>query len=79
MSFELAKHNTVHIKWIAAHVGHWGHERVDKLARIGTTSTSFVKGFIPQSHIKALINQKVNPLDQNEWTRNRHCKTNTIL
>ena len=20
---ELAKHNTVHIKWIAAHVGHW--------------------------------------------------------
>ena len=29
---ELAKHNTVHIKWIAAHVGHWGNERADELA-----------------------------------------------
>ena len=32
---ELAKHNTVHIKWIAAHVGHWGNERADELVKIG--------------------------------------------
>ena len=29
-----------------------------------TTSTSLVKGYIPQSHIKALINQKVKLLDE---------------
>ena len=74
---ELAKHNTVHIKWIAAHVGHWGNEKADELAKIGTTSTSLVKGYIPQSHIKALINHKVHLLNQVEWTRNRH--TNTML
>ena len=44
---ELAKHNTVHIKWIAAHVGHWGNKRADELAKIGTTSTSLVKGTSP--------------------------------
>ena len=49
------RHNTVHIKWIAAHVGHWGNERADELAKTGTTCTSLVKGYIPQSHIKALI------------------------
>ena len=76
---ELAKHNTVHIKWIAAHVGHWGNERADELAKIGTTSTSLVKGYIPQSHIKALINHKVHLLNQVEWTRNGHCHTNTML
>ena len=76
---ELAKHNTVHIYWIAAHVGHWGNERADKLAKIGTTSTSLVKGDIPQSHIKALINHKVHLLNQVEWTSNGHCHTNTML
>ena len=76
---ELAKHNTVHIKWIAAHVGHWSNERADELAKIGTTSTNLVKGYIPQSHIKALINHKVHLLNQVEWARNRHCHTNTML
>ena len=57
----------------------WGNEKADELAKIGTTSTRLVKGYIPQSHIKALINQKVNLLDQTEWTRNEHCHTNTIL
>ena len=76
---ELAKHNTVHIKWIAAHVGHWGNERADELAKIGTTSTNLVKGYIPQSHIKALINNKVHLLNQVEWARNGHRHTNTML
>ena len=30
----------------------WGNERADELAKIGTTSTNLVKGYIPQSHIK---------------------------
>ena len=75
---ELAKHNTVHIKWFAAHVGQWGNNGADELAKIGKTSTSRVKGYIPQSHIKALINQ-VNLLDQVGWTRNGHYHTNNIL
>ena len=37
----------------------------------GTTSTSLLKGYIPQSNIKALINQKVKLLNRAEWTRNR--------
>ena len=76
---ELAKRNTVHIKWIAAHVGHWGNERADEIAKIGTTNTSLVKGYIPQSHIKALINHKAHLLNQVEWTKNGHCHTNTML
>ena len=76
---ELAKHNTVHIKWIAAHVGHWGNKRADELAKIGTTSTNLVKGYIPQSHIKALINHKVHLLNQVEWANNGHGHTNTML
>ena len=61
---ELAKHNTVHIKWIGAHIGHWGNKRADELAKIGTASTTLVKGYIPQAHIKfkALINHKVHLL-----------------
>ena len=31
---ELAKHNTVHIKWIAAHLGHWGNDKAGKLAKL---------------------------------------------
>ena len=76
---ELAKHNTAHIEWIAVHVGHWGNERADELAKIGTTRTILVKGYIPQSHIKALINHKFHLLNQVKWTKNGHCHTNTML
>ena len=52
---------------------------MDELAKTGTTSTILVKGYIPQSHIKALINHNVHLLNQVEWTRNGHCHTNTML
>ena len=48
---------------IAAPVGHWGNERANELAKIGKTNTSLAKGYIPQSHSKALINHKVNLLN----------------
>ena len=54
-------------------------ERADELAKIGTTSTNLVKGYIPQSHIKALINHKVHLLNQVEWANNGHGHTNTML
>ena len=56
-----------------------GNRKADELAKTATTSRSLVKGYIPQSHIKALINQKVKLLDQAECTRNGHCHTITIL
>ena len=51
----------------------------NELAKIGTTSTNLVKGYIPQSHIKALINHKVHLLNQVEWANNGHGHTNTML
>ena len=47
-----SKHNKVHVKLIAAYVGHVGKKErkiADELAKIGTTSNSLVKGYIPQS------------------------------
>ena len=64
---DIAKHN---INWLAAHVGQWGNDKAYELTKTGINSTSLVKGCIPQSHIKALINQKVKLLDQAEWTKN---------
>ena len=29
------EHHTVHVRWIKAHVGHEGHEKVDELAKSG--------------------------------------------
>ena len=36
---ELADENTVKLKWIKAHTGHWGNEKADELAKAGTVST----------------------------------------
>ena len=56
--YELAKHNTVHITSIAAHLRRraLGQGESRRTCKTGTSSTSFVK--VPQAHIKALINQK---------------------
>ena len=64
----LSDTNTVHVKWIAGHEGHWGNEKADELAKKGTTSTNLTKGYLPQSLIKSKINQKVTELDKQEWS-----------
>ena len=54
----LGSTNTLEIRWIAAHIGLWGNEKADELAKLGTTSESTLKCPIPQSYIKRLIYQR---------------------
>ena len=65
----LAEHNTVTVTWVAGHEGHWGNERADELAKIGTECEEICKGHLPQSYIKHAINIKVQELDDETWTR----------
>ena len=37
---KLADENTVQLKWIKAHTGHWGNEKADELAKAGTVSSA---------------------------------------
>ncbi|MCP4458360.1 MAG: reverse transcriptase-like protein [Cytophagales bacterium] len=75
----IATHNNVTIKWVAAHTGIWGNEKADSLAKAGTTSTSLIKCPIPQSHIKTLIDNKVKNLNNNLWKTNGHSHTDMAL
>ena len=76
---ELATSNTVHVKWIAAHSGHWGNEQADTLAKQGTNCDNVLTGFIPQSLIKHKINQKVKKLNMEAWNSSPHKHTQAIL
>ena len=76
---KLADENTVHIKWIKAHTGHWANERADELAKAGTVSSNLVCSLVPLNHIKNMINDKVNSLTHKRWNTNRHAHTDLIL
>ena len=69
---KLADENTVKLKWIKAHTGHWGNEKADELAKAGTVSSNLVCSLVPLNHIKNMINDKVNNLTQTRWNSNRH-------
>ena len=60
----LGSTNTLEIRWIAAHIGLWGNEKADELAKLGTISESTLKCPIPQSYIKRLIDDKVTRMNQ---------------
>ena len=76
---KLAANNTVHIKWVAAHSGHWGNEQADNLAKQGTTSQNHKDGHIPHSLIKQKINEKVNEMNKGIWDSLPHKHTQLIL
>ena len=76
---KLADENTVHLKWIKAHTGHWGNEKADELAKAGTVSSNLVCSLVPFNHIKNMINDKVNSLTHKRWNSNRHAHTDLIL
>ena len=76
----LGANNTLELKWIAAHSGHWGNEKVDELAKSGTTaSTPTHLCPIPQSYINKEINTKVNNLNHEHWNSNGPKHTKMIL
>ena len=72
----LGSNNTLEIRWIAAHIGLWGNEKADELAKLGTTSELVLKCPIPQSYIKRQIDNKVHRLNQDIWLTDgpRHTK-----
>ena len=73
---QIGSTNTLKIQWIAAHIGLWGNEKADELAKIGTTSESTLRCPVPQSFIKRLIDDKVTRLNQETWLTDgpRHTK-----
>jgi len=75
----IATTNTVELRWIAAHTGLWGNERADELAKLGSTLDNILFCPFPQSRIKHLINSKVQVLDNNKWTKNKHNHTDSII
>ena len=75
----LGTHNTIELRWIAAHSGLWGNERADYLAKQGSSCTNTISRPIPQSYINKLINDKVNKLNYNIWNNNGPKHTKMIL
>ena len=76
---DAADEDTVQLKWIKAHTGHWGNEKADELAKAGTVSSNLVCSLVPLNHIKNMINDKVNSLTHKRWNTNRHAHTVLIL
>ena len=76
---KLADENTVQLKWIKFHTGHWGNEKADELAKAGTVSSNLMCSLVPLNHIKNMINDKVNSLTHKRWNSNRHAHTDLIL
>ena len=74
---KLADENTVHLKWIKAHTGHWGNKKAEELAK--TVSSNLVCSLVPLNHIKNMINDKFNSLTHERWNTNRHAHTDLIL
>lgn len=78
---ELGANNTVSVKWIAAHSGHWGNVKADTLAKARAQSKNYTSGPLPQiqSYIKAKINNRVKALNKEAWNQNGHRHTNLTV
>ena len=74
-----ATHNTLEVRWIAAHKGLWGNEKADELAKLGTSSEDVRSIPIPQSYIKTQINNRVKLLDQQAWNSDKHPHTDSSI
>ena len=76
----MANDNNVALNWVPAHTGLiWGNEKADTLAKLGTTSTNIINGYLPQSYIKKAINNRVANVCKSDWVRDPHEHTKMIL
>ena len=50
--------------------GHWGNEEADRLAKIGTTASTKVVGYLPYSFIKRSIDVRVREESAKLWSSN---------
>ena len=66
----LATRNTVNVVWVPGHEGHWGNEEADRLAKIGTTASTKVVGYLPYSFIKRSIDVRVREESAKLWSSN---------
>ena len=71
----LATNNQVELKWIAAHVGHWGNEQADIKAKEGTGCDNLLNSLVPYKYIKQTINKQTKKLATARWKANPHKHT----
>ena len=64
---KLANHNVVRLWWVKGHMGIWGNEEADKLAKKGTTCEITDEGYLPQSLIKRKVKERIVHLDDADW------------
>ena len=69
------KVDRLEIAWIKAHVGHWGNERADQLARDSVNLTHNVHGILlPYSHFKQELWDVTYKLWNAEWSNDPTCR-----
>ena len=70
-----SKVSRLEVSWIKAHVGHWGNERADQLARDSINLECNVHGILPPySHFKTELWDVTYKLWKDEWMSNSTCR-----
>ena len=64
---ELGAKNEVKLVWIPGHMGYWGNEKADELAKKGAEEGEPVNGFIPHSHLKGKIKNYIEKSSGDRW------------
>ena len=69
------KVDRLEIAWIKAHVGHWGKERADQLARESCSQVQNIHGISPPySHFKTELWDVIYKLREDKWIANPTCR-----
>jgi ribonuclease HI len=70
---QLGKDNIVNIEWVKAHVGEYGNEIADELAKNGRDSDEIYREDInvPQSHRKKVIKEKALQIWNKRWHKSQ--------
>ena len=68
--------NTIRLKWVKAHAGHFGNEKADELANAGAASNNFVDDAPnpPESYRKLIFRRKLTQKWQADWEMRKDCR-----